>query len=86
MTSEAARRAADHDDRAVVWITIEETADPVLAARVERRLFDHQVTTRVLEPGDAASSEDGLIEVQVPEAEFERALDALEEIDDALDP
>lgn len=86
MTSEAAGRAADGDDRTVVWITIEETADPALAARIERCLFDRHVTTRVLNPSDVASSEDDLIEVQVPELEFERALDALEEIDDALEP
>lgn len=86
MTSEAAVRAADDGDRTLVWITIEETPDPDLAARIERCLFEHHVTTRVLEPGDVPSDGDSLIEVQVPEPEFERALDALEEIDDALEP
>lgn len=72
--------------RPLAWVTIEETADPDLVARIEHLLLEHHVTVRVLGPGVIGSGAEDVFEVQIPESDFERALAALEELDDSLEP
>ena len=84
MTSDAA--GADGGDRHLVWVTIEETPEPRIAARIENLLLEHHITVRVIDPGLLAGATSDAYEVQIPEPDLERALDALEELDDIPEP
>lgn len=68
------------------WVTVEETEDPAWAVRVERSLREHGVTARVVPPADAGAPDGELIGVQVPLADFDRALVALEDLDELTVP
>ena len=84
MTSDPDRGAADAGP--VEWVTVEETEDPAWGVRVEQALRGHGLTVRVLPPAEFGSPDDGLIGVQVPLAEFDRALVALEDLDELSEP
>jgi hypothetical protein len=68
------------------WVTVEETEDPAWGVRVERVLRQHGVTVRVVPPAESASPDDGLFGVEVPLADFDRALVALEDLDESIEP
>lgn len=65
------------------WITVEEATDERLATAVAERLRENDVPVR-LAPAEASdpSRQHGDLTVQVPLAEFETALEALEGLDE----
>ncbi len=62
------------------WITVEETDDRRLAARIELALRAAGLEVRVRR--EAAEGERAMVEVQVPLNRFDDALEALEPFDD----
>ncbi len=83
MTSDPDRGAADAGPDE--WVTVEETEDPTWVVRVEEALRRDGVTVRVVPPAEPGSP-DGLFGVQVPLADFDRALVALEDLDESTEP
>jgi hypothetical protein len=65
---------------------VEETEDPTWSVRVEAVLKEHGLTVRVLSPAELGAVDDGLIGIQVPLAEFDTALIALEDLDELDGP
>lgn len=84
MTSDPDRGAADAGP--VEWVTVEETEDPTWSVRVETILKRHGINARVLSPAELGTVDDGLIGVQVPLADFDTALVALEDLDELDEP
>lgn len=84
MTSDPDRGAADAGPDE--WVTVEETEDPAWGVRVERALRERDVTVRVVPPSGAGAPDEGLIGIQVLLADFDRALVALEELDELTEP
>jgi len=84
LTSDPDRGAADAGPDE--WVTVEETEDPTWVVQVEQVLRQHGVTFRVVPPAESGSPDDGLFGVQVPLADFDRALLALEDLDESTEP
>lgn len=72
------------------WVTVEELGDEVEARIIEGFLLEHDVPVRIVSRRDrefaTAVGELSTVEVQVPADDFERAIAALEEADEAEEP